>query len=319
MDLLDAITAYVRAAERGGFTAAARDLNVSQPHITRAVRQLEERLGVRLFQRSTRAMRLTDAGQEYLEKCRTIIAAIEDADQAVGHGAKALSGTLTIFAPVSLGRQWIVPHLDAFMQRHDKLDVRLILDDKPRDMIEDRIDVALRVGEIAEQTLRVRHLGDVDRVVVAAPAYWDRRGRITQPSELAAHESLIFDGTIKLDSVRLTRAAETVDVALNGRFRTNSSEAIQEAIFCGLGVSVAPWWLVASHVAAGRMERALDDWILIPSLPIHAAYPSSRAPSEKVRRFVDWLVFSLHANSLYRPVAANMNEQIDVDGAMKSR
>lgn len=299
MDLLDAITAFVRAAERGGFTAAARDLNVSQPHITRAVGQLEERLGTRLFQRSTRAMTLTDEGQDYLEKCRAILAALEDADQSVGQGAENLTGKLRIFAPVSLGRMWVVPRLPEFMQRHPALDVHLIFDDRPRDMIEERIEVALRVGEIAEQSLRVRHLGDVARVVVASPDYWNTRGRPAHPADLAHHEALIFEAHVIVDRINLRRGADAVDVKLNGRFHSNSSEALHEGLLCGLGLSIPPWWLVADDIASGRLERVLPDWTLIPPLPLRAAYPLTRAPTEKVRRFVDWLVFTMHADQIY--------------------
>ncbi len=306
MDLLDAITAYVRAAERSSFTAAARDLNVSQPHITRAVNQLEERLGTRLFQRSTRAMTLTDEGRDYLEKCRAILAALEDADQSVGRGAETLTGRLRIFAPVSLGRMWVVPRLEEFMRRHPALDVHLILDDRPRDMIEERIEVSLRVGEIAEQSLRVRHLGDVARVVVASPRYWDSRGRPTHPAELATYEALIFDAHVVVDGINMRRGAEAVDVKLKGRFHSNSSEALHEGMLHGLGLSIPPWWLVADDIASGRLERVLPDWTLIPPLPLHAAYPLTRSPTEKVRRFVDWLVFTMHADRIYGPDGAEV-------------
>jgi DNA-binding transcriptional LysR family regulator len=301
MDLLDAVRAFVRVAESGNFSAAARDLAVSQPHVTRAVQQLETRLGARLFLRSTRAVRLTDEGSEYLERCHAMLVAVDEADHSVGHRAGRLTGRLRVFAPVSLGRAWVVPRLPEFMARHTQLEVQLILDDSVRDMTEERIDVALRVGPLAEQGLRSRHLGDVQRVVVATPDYWQQRGRPDRPEALADHETLIFDGPILVDRIVLDRGAERQSVGLRGRFRTNSSEAIQEATLRGMGVCIAPWWLVAADLAAGRLMRVLDDWVISPPLPIHAAYAPSRAPVEKVRRFVDWLIFTLHADNLYGP------------------
>ncbi|MBX9859456.1 MAG: LysR family transcriptional regulator [Sphingomonas sp.] len=301
MDHLDAITAFVRAAERGGFSAAARDLNVSQPHVTRAVAQLEARLGARLMNRSTRRLTLTDEGRDYLDRCRAILKAVEDSDESVGVRATTLRGELRVFAPVSLGREWIVPQLAEFLDRHPALSVRLVLDDRPRDLVEERLDVAVRVGPLESSTMRARQLGKVPRLIVAAPDYFSKRGltRPLHPVDLAAHEWLIFDGPVRVDQVRCVKDGETVEIACNGRFASNSSEALQEAVLRGHGLCLVPYWLASKALASGALDHILPDWRTSPDLPLSAVYPATRAPSEKVRRFIDWLVYSLHGEGVF--------------------
>jgi DNA-binding transcriptional LysR family regulator len=307
MDHLDAITAFVRASERGGFSAAARDLGVSQPHVTRAVAQLEGRLGTRLMNRSTRQLTLTDEGRDYLERCRTILMAVEDSDESVGVRATTLRGELRVFAPVSLGREWIVPRLTEFLDRHPALSVRLVLDDRPRDLIEERLDVAVRVGPLESSTMRARHLGDVQRLIVAAPDYFAKRGlaRPEQPGDLEGHEWLIFDGPVRVDHIRCVKDGETVEIACNGRFISNSSEALQEAVLRGQGLCIVPYWLASKALASGALEHILPDWRMVPSLPLSVVYPATRAPSEKVRRFIDWLVYNFHAEDIFDPTEKN--------------
>ena len=301
MDHLDAIAAFVRAAERGGFSAAARDLGVSQPHVTRAVAQLEGRLGARLMNRSTRRLTLTDEGRDYLDRCRAILRAVEDSDESVGARATTLRGELRVFAPVSLGREWIVPRLTEFLDRHPALGVRLVLDDRPRDLVEERLDVAVRVGPLESSTMRARHLGDVQRLIVASPEYFAKRGmtRPVRPHDLQGHEWLIFDGPVRVDRVRCVRGGETVEIACDGRFTSNSSEALQEAVLRGNGLCLVPYWLASKALASGALEHILPDWGIVPSLPLSAVYPATRAPSEKVRRFIDWLVYNFHAEDVF--------------------
>lgn len=304
MDHLDAIAAFVRAAERGGFSAAARDLGVSQPHVTRAVAQLEGRLGVRLMNRSTRQLTLTDEGRDYLDRCRTILVTVEDSDESVGARATTLRGELRVFAPVSLGREWIVPRLTEFLGRHPALSVRLVLDDRPRDLVEERLDVAVRVGPLESSTMRARHLGDVQRLIVASPDYFANRrlARPAQPRDLEGHEWLIFDGPIRVDHVRCVKDGEAVEIACAGRFISNSSEALQEAVLRGHGLCLVPYWLASKALASGDLEHVLPDWGIDPSLPLSVVYPATRSSSEKVRRFIDWLVYNLHAEGVFNAI-----------------
>jgi DNA-binding transcriptional LysR family regulator len=299
MDRLAAMNAFVRVAERGSFSAAARDLRVGQPFVSRMVQHLERELGARLLHRTTRALTLTDAGLEYLRRSRAILAAVADAHDAVSEGGKKLSGELRIFAPVSLGRAWVVPQLGEFMARHPALAVNVVLDDRPRDLVADRLDVGLRIGPLPEGGHRARRLGDIERWLVAAPSYWAKRGRPRQPAELEAHEALIYDGTIVVDRVQLHRGVERAEVPLKGRFRSNSPEAIAEAMLLGRGFTPAPNWLVARELKSGALERVLDDWRVMPPLVLYATYPQTREPPLKVRRFIDWMVHTLEADGLF--------------------
>jgi len=300
MDLLSSMQSFLRAADRGSFSAAARNLRVTQPHITRAVQQLEARLGARLFHRSTRRLTLTDEGREYLERCRAVLAAVAEADESVGTHAQSVRGELRVFAPVSLGRLWVVPRLTEFLEHHPALTVNLVLDDRPRDLVAEGLDIGLRIGPLPDTTtLRLRKLGDVQRLVVAAPNYWARNGYPQSPDDLGRYEWLIFDGTIRVDRLECVRGSEKASVPLKGRFSTNSSEAILEALVLGQGACLVPHWLVARALKSGALESVLHDWTAIPHLPLFATYPETRIPTEKVRRFVDWLAFSLQADGLF--------------------
>lgn len=301
MDVIGAMAAFVRVAERGSFTLAARDLGVSQPHVTRALQTLEARLAAQLVQRTTRRLVLTDDGRAYLERCRAILASIEEADQAVGRGAASLRGELRVFAPVSLGRSWIVPRLGEFMDRHPELSVRLVLDDRPRDLIEERLDVGVRVGPLPPSSYRARKLGDVERVIVGSAALWQRYGEPRAPEDLEAVPWLIYDGTIRVDRVTCVRGRVSKTVAMRGRFSTNSSEAIEEALLCGQGACLAPYWLVSRHLQTGRLVRVLGAWSTPPTLPILALFPlgGSAQPTAKVRRFLDWLAWSFYGDGLF--------------------
>jgi LysR family transcriptional regulator, transcriptional activator for dmlA len=296
MDLINAVACFVRVAERGSFSASARDMGVSQAHMSRAIAQLEARLGTKLIHRTTRQLTLTDEGMEYLGRCRTILSAIEEADQSVGKRANVLSGQLRVFAPVSLGRTWIVPRVTEFLARHPDLSIKLVLDDSPRDLIEDRLDIGLRIGPLSDGTQQARKLGDIERVIVATPAYWDQSGRPNHPSDLEGHEWLMFDGVVLVNGFDCMRGDETLRVHLKGRFSSNSSEAMQEAMLTGAGVCLAPYWLAAKGLSDGSLERVFADWRTMPSLPLYVTYPANRAPTEKVRRFIDWLVYCFHAD-----------------------
>jgi DNA-binding transcriptional LysR family regulator len=283
----------VRTLERGSFSAAARDLGVSQSAVTRAVQQLEDHLGAALLTRSTRALRPTAEGLEYLEHCRDVLAAIQASEMAVGRRAGVLSGNLTVFAPVSLGRRWIIPRIAEFMARHPGVEVTVKLEDRRRDLIEDRIDVAIQVGPLPDSGLRARSLIDVDLHLVGAPSFWRMHGEPGDPAALSAAPALIFDGPVRRDRILVRRGAEEANVALVGRFRSDSSEAMLEAAIQGIGWLPAPTWLVDREREANILHRVLPDWAVVPRLTLFAVYPPSRTPNEKTRRFLDWLSFDL--------------------------
>jgi len=257
------------------------------------VRQLEAHLGAQLLQRTTRRVSLTDEGAAYLERARRVIADLEDADASVGRRARSLTGTLRVFAPVSLGRMYLVKRLAELVKAEPQLEVELVLDDRPRDMVEERFDVALRVGPLADSSARVRRLGDVERVVVAARSLVPHVPQ--DPAALKDLPAIIFDGPIVVDSVVLERGAQRVQVALHGRFRTNSSEAMLEALLAGAGWTVAPMWLIQDQLRKRTLVRWVPAWEVPSKLTLFAVYPEGRAPPRRVRVFLDLLEHALAA------------------------
>jgi len=296
VDQLIALRHFVRVAERRSFSAAARDARTTQSTVSHAVRQLEEHLGAQLLQRTTRRVSLTDEGAAYLERARRVLADLEDADASIGRRARSVTGTLRVFAPVSIGRLYLVKRLAELVKNEPQLEVELVLDDRPRDMIEGRFDVALRVGPLADSTARVRRLGDVERVCVAARSLVPTTP--DDPAKLAALPAVIFDGPVTIDSVVLERGGQSVAIALAGRFRTNSSEAMLEALLAGAGWTVAPMWLVQEALRKRALVRLAPAWHVPSRLPLFALYPEGRAPPRRVRVFLDLLEHALHADGV---------------------
>ena len=235
---------------------------------------------------------MTAEGEEYLGRCKTILQAVEAADASVGRGAAVLSGSLRLFAPVSLGKSLVVPRLHEFMERHPALDVHLLLDDRPWNMIEHGIDVSIRIGPIREKMISVRKLGEARRVAVATPEYWDLRVRPQVPADLAQHEAIIFRGPITVDRCDFARGKQQESVPMSGKLMTNSSEAVYQSLRLGRGFAIVPWWLVSEDVGRGTLELVLPDWSVTPCFEIFATYPETHAPSAKIRSLVDWLVFA---------------------------
>lgn len=298
MDRFLAWSHFARVAELSSFSAAAKDLGTTQSNVSRSVRLLEEHVGARLLARTTRRMTLTPEGAEYLERVHAILGAAEDADHSVGKLARSLGGRLRVFAPVSLGRKWVVPRLADFLHLHPNLEVELLLDDQPRDLVEERIDVSLRVGPQPDSNARLRLLGNVDFAIVASPA-WLRGRKVKTPADLGAAEAVVFAGTITLGRVTLARGKERVEVPLAGRFRTNSSEGILAAARAGLGFLVAPRWLVVDEVDSGALKSVLPSWTVAQVLPLYASFAENRTPPARVERFIEFFGKALRADGLF--------------------
>ena len=297
MDRIETMRHFVRVAGLSSFSAAARELGTTQSNVSRSVRLLEEHLGARLLQRTTRQMSLTPEGAEYLEHAVRILESVEQADSAVGTRAKGLAGPLRVFAPVSLGRQHVVPRLAEFLREHPDLEVDLILDDWPRDLVRERIDVALRVGPLPDSTEHARLLGRVPLAAVASPR-WLRRKTLRSPSDLSSHPCVVFAGPITLDSVTFARGTSSIEVALRGPFRSNSSEAILAAAQAGIGFAVAPRWLVSEAIAEKALKEIFADWRIAEPLTVHAVYGGTRTPPSRVTRFIEFFAYALHADGI---------------------
>jgi DNA-binding transcriptional LysR family regulator len=297
VDQLLALRHFTRVASLLSFSAAAREFDTTQSNVSRSIRQLEDHLGAQLLKRTTRRMSLTSEGAEYLEHAVRIIDSVEQANATVGKRAHGLSGPLRIFAPVSLGRQHIVPRLSYFLQKHPDLEIDLILDDWPQDLIREGIDVAIRVGPIADSTDRARLLGHAALAAVCSPR-WAKGRALGSPADLALFSSVIFAGPITLNKVRFARRKNQYEVALRGAFRTNSSEAILAAAIAGLGFAIAPAWLVTQALRSRQLQQLFADWTIGRPLPIYAVFPNNRTPTTRVVAFINFLATDLRSESV---------------------
>ena len=287
--LLEHIRTFVRAAETGSFTAVAVEQQQSQPTISRQISALEKHLGVRLLQRTTRALTLTDEGRTYYDHARAILEAVEGASIAVRPGNAAVTGQLRIAAPLAFARLHIMPRMKRFLAMHPTLTTDWVLGDRPVDLVEEGVDLAIRIGRIADQSLIARRIGGMRRITVATPDYWLRNGRPTHPEELKAHDCIVYTGLATVDEwhFRSMNGSPQV-VKVKGRVRVSASEGMRTAVLEGLGVAVVPTWLFTDEIERGILQRVLTDYEPDP-LPIQAVTPSRRLVPPRVRAFSDFL------------------------------
>ncbi|MFZ6184229.1 LysR family transcriptional regulator [Nannocystis pusilla] len=286
MDRLDAMAAFVAVAELRGFAPAARKLGLSPSAVTRLVAALEERLSTRLLQRTTRSVSLTDAGARYLERARQILSDLDEAEAAVQAEQDAPTGRLVVAASVLFGRLAVAPVLSDYLARHPGVVAELTLSDRNVNLVEDGIDVAVRIGPLTDSSLHARRVGATRRVVVGAPAYLARRPAPRHPDELTDHAIVHFTGLDPAPVWRFVVADRPHPVALRPVLATNSTDATIAHAERGGGLTVALAYQVAEAVRAGRLEVVLAEFEPPPQ-PIHLVYPSARLVPAKVRAFVD--------------------------------
>ncbi len=287
MDRIDAMQAFVAVADLRGFAPAARKLGLSASGVTRLIAALEDRLGARLLQRTTRSVALTDAGARYLERARRIIADVEEAEGAAEGEHSLPRGTLVISAPVGFGRLHVSPVVSEYLKRHGEVSAELRLSDLIVNLVEEGVDVAVRIGHLADSSLVARHVGEMRRIVVASPGYLRSRGEPRTPEALASHQTIQF-GSPSADW-RFVRDGREIRVAPAPRLTTNSADAaIQYAAQNG-GLTRVLAYQAADAIKAGRLKIVLAKFEQLP-LPIHVVYPTSRLLSAKVRTFVDLVI-----------------------------
>ena len=289
MDTLDAMRVFVAVAERSGFSAAADALDRSTANITRQVAALEQRLGTRLLNRTTRRVSLTSAGTAYYQRCLQLLADLDDLEATVGAQALAPSGLLRVNAPVSFGIVQLAALLPGFRARFPQVELDLSLSDRLVDMVEEGFDVALRITRQPAPTLIARQLGTVRLVPCAAPADLARAGTPQHPADLAGHECLLYHYAPTGDDVRFHGPDGDIDVRLRGGLRANNGHVLSAAAVAGQGVVIQPDFLADEHIAAGRLVRILPDYHLA-DIGIYAVYTSRSHLAPKVRSFIDYLV-----------------------------
>lgn len=283
---------FVVVVECGSFSAAAKRLNVGQPAVSKSVAQLEGRLGVKLLLRSTKGLVPTEAGQSFYGFARRAIEEADQADDAARGNTTELKGRLRVCAGVTFSRIHIVPKIKPFLDLHPDLTIDVVLDDRVIDLLSEGIDIALRMGALADSIMTARKLAQGRRSVVATPAYLAAHGTPTSPSELAQHEAVIYDQGGGGATWSFREGGTEVSVVVSGRLRVTAAEGVRAAVFAHMGLAVASDWMFAPEIASGEVVRVLTDWAL-PDLDLWAVYPTGRMASAKARAFADFVQATL--------------------------
>jgi DNA-binding transcriptional LysR family regulator len=300
MDRLSAMQTFVRVVERGSFSAVAREAKSTQSGVSKQVAALEQALGARLLSRTTRSLSLTEEGERYFEQARRLVAEIAEAESAVRSGEQQLTGWLRVAASVGFGRLKLLPHVQTFLTAHPGVKVDLRLNDGFIDLVEHGIDVAVRIGELADSSLLARRIGTTRRVLIASRRYLRslpkglRPPRV--PDDLLQHDCIVYTELASQNAWTFTAAAgapvpvgTTVTIRAQGRLQTNSSEVVRASVLAGMGIGFSPTWLFADQMPLGDLQVLLPDWPA-PSMPVHLVSPSQRRHSAKVKAFAAHLV-----------------------------
>jgi DNA-binding transcriptional LysR family regulator len=287
---LEAMAIFAKIVETRSITAAATDLGLSAPTVSKALVRLEQRLGSRLLNRTSRRFALTNAGQMLAERAARLLADAEAAQDAVLAQSATPRGLIRLAVPMSFGIRELAPILPDFLQQHDQVSIDLHLSDALVDVIGEGFDMALRIGALADSSLLARRLAPVPGVVVASSEYLNRRGRPTHPADLAAHDCFGYAYLRTRDTWHFTNAAgEQVSVRPSGRLRVNNGDAILPALVAGFGIAAMPEFIVRPAVAAGRLEQILPGWSGSQSSLYLVTPPNGPRPA-RVQALVDFLV-----------------------------
>jgi DNA-binding transcriptional LysR family regulator len=280
---------FVRVVETGSFSKAAREFSTTQPTVSKQIAATEERLKVRLLNRNTRGVSLTESGALYYEKCKIIVRETEEADNIVRLRQSQAQGMLRIGTSVAFGRRVIVPLALDFMKRHPQVQLDLSFEDRYTDLVSQGLDVAVRMGKLADSSLGARYLGANPWVMVAAPRYLKKYGTPKKPRDLSSHAALIYSSVLGDDVWRLISAkGEAVTVPVAGRLRSNNLSAVLAAARNGLGIAAMPRYVAADSLASEQVLEVLADHSL-PEQEIHAVFPSPKLVPGKVQAFVAYL------------------------------
>ncbi len=292
MDRFQAMATFVRVVETGSFSAAARQLNVGQPAVSKAIAALEDRLQVSLLTRSTHGLTPSEAGLRFYERARAAIDEADEADLAARGAGAGLTGTLRVAAPTTFARLHVVPLLPRFLDAHPGLEIDVVLDDRPIDLVTEGVDMSLRMGALADTAATARKVATSGRSVVAAPAYLERAGVPATPADLAGHQAIVHSGLATAWS--FARDGAPVSVTVGGRLRVSAAEGVRAAVLADMGLAVASDWMFAPELASGAVRRVLEAWTL-PPIDLWAVFPAGRMASAKARAFADFVQAALAA------------------------
>ena len=289
MDVMQSMAVFRRVAEAGSFSAVARETGMSQSSVSKHIAALEERLGTKLLNRSTRQLNLTEAGREYYHYCVRILNDFQEAEASVGKGKILPTGTLRLSATPAFGRRFIIPRLGDFLDRYPDINIDYVVEDHYIDLVKEGVDLAIRVGPLEDSSLIARKIGTSRRVVIASSAYLIKHGFPKTPSDLERHQCLTYS-LLKSPNNWFFSSTQHGDesVRVAGRFRASSNDALIDAAVAGLGIATTCDWHVDEHVRRGRLTVLLKDYRLTP-YDINAVYPERRFVPQKVKRFIDFL------------------------------
>ncbi|MGO4135979.1 LysR family transcriptional regulator [Rhizobium brockwellii] len=292
MDRLSELEAFLAVVEAGGFTAAARRTGTSQPAVSKAIGALEDRLGVALFNRSTRNVTLTDQGQRYFDRMKPLLEEIDDANREVIGSAVDMSGSIRIAVPTTLGRLHILPIIPDLLSRFPKLEVDLVLSDLMRDMVEDRVDLVIRVGAVEEPDAVVRRVAKTPLVCVGSRQYFEKHGIPTEPAELADHNCLVYGGFKESANWPFVGPEGHFSVAVRGNLTSNSIETIRAGVLAGVGIGMFTKASLVEELSHPDVVTILGEYVQ-GIRDISFVWPKRRLVSARVRHVTDFLAASL--------------------------
>lgn len=288
MDRFTVMEMFISVFETSSFSGGARRMNVGQPAVSKSIAQLEAKLGVRLFLRSTRGLTPTEAGQRYYERAKRSIEEADEAELAAQGSGASLSGKLRVCAAVTFARLHIVPTMKAFLAEHPDLTLEVVLDDRQIDLVEEGIDVALRMGTLDDSNMTARKLGESRRLVVGTPAYFKSAGVPEVPADLLEHQVIVYSQRGGGSAWSFQHGSTEVSVAVSGRMSVNAAEGVRAAVLADMGMAITSEWMFASELKNGTVQSVLSDWTL-PPVGLWAVFPTGRMASRKARAFVTFV------------------------------
>jgi DNA-binding transcriptional LysR family regulator len=300
MDRLQAMTTFVTVVETGGFSAAARKLDVSPSVISRIVTELEEHLGARLLTRTTRVVRLTDTGASYFEDCRRIMGDIEQAELSATGAHGAPRGHLSLTAPVLFGKEYMMPIALEYLTRYPDVDLGCWFVDRVVNMVDEGIDVAARIGELPNSSLQAARVGQVRRVVCASPAYLDKHGEPQHPDDIANHPTILTTGASPSSEWRFNARPEQIVTPIRPRISTTTNDSAIRAATAGFGIVRCLSYQIASQLSDGTLRIVLEAFEP-PPLPVSIVHREGRHATRKVRAFLDLAIETLRADARINP------------------
>jgi DNA-binding transcriptional LysR family regulator len=286
MDRLASMETFIRVVETGSFSSAARQLRVGQPAVSKTVAQLENHLGVKLLTRSTRGLTPTEAGLGYFERAKRAIEEADEAELAARGAGTGLKGRLRVCAAVTFARIHLIPLLPQFLAQHPDLNLEVVLDDRQIDLVQEGIDLGLRMGKMLDSALTVRRIGRCKRLVLGTPGYFERAGTPATPADLSKHQAVVYlQGEGSIWSFR--RDSSEVAVKVQSRLKVTAAEGVRAAVLAHAGLTIASEWMFTPELRSGTVRAVLSDWSL-PPLDLWAVFPTGRAATAKARAFVDF-------------------------------